>query len=283
MINKFKKIAALVFSIAAAVFSTPSFAYNDVDFTVTDDNMFCVDEFHGLNNHVTMYLIQPSDIEHISNIFNYEFECTSGKFEYSEGGGTFDCGELLVKCRPENKELVETVDGFEITRWRFGVEDGIYCFARPDGFNGVYTLPSSFESPWDSAWFTTSELVEISDGTDMRIYVMNGPEEWAKEKFPEFRDWAINVESNYVAKIKQLSGESSTISVEGSEEIAADESLVAEEVPEMEEEPVVEEAPQMVESTATEGPSIMDYVKPVAGVAIFVVVALVVRKITNPD
>ena len=212
-----KRIAVILLALVAMAIPVRARAYTQGDYEVTDDNMFCVDEFHGLSNHVTMYLVQPNSIEYTSNVFKYEFECTEGVFEYEGDGGTFDCGALLAVCMAENKEVVEEADGYEITKWRFGVEDGKYCFARPMGLNGVYTLPSSLESPWDSVWFTSPEPVSLSGGADMRIYVMNGPEEWARELYPEFKDWALKIEANYVEKAKRTALSTESISVEAAE------------------------------------------------------------------
>lgn len=49
---------------------------------------------------------------------------------------------------PMNKVVYDTIDEGEIRMWRFGLQNGKYIFAEPNGINNFHVLTSSLGSPF---------------------------------------------------------------------------------------------------------------------------------------
>ena len=184
-----KKLITFLFSMFCIfIASTPVFAYTVNSYDL-DSASFHYDKLHfsGDNTVTVFYLPQPVFKE--TDQLHYEFFCKEAMFD-----DVMQCNDFSYDFRLSIDDKISEIVAGNIYSTSFTLEDGIYEFAgygdsHPLGFDFV-----SFDDDKDYKAFQTMQTVELQNKSQIRVYVILGEYEWAKEHYEEFRKWAIKKE-----------------------------------------------------------------------------------------
>lgn len=186
------KIKVVVAVIAAFVLATPtaSLAYTEKNNNVDEEGIWEVinADSETANVSVTMYMMMQPDYASSSGFRGaYQFWCDEGVFEYASGY-TDTQALLQFFFRPDNANVVDVFNDYQIWLWEFNIEPGTYQFVEANGLNYVsiltQTLGSSNVMSTDAASKMeerkriNAERVVLNGGDTIRLYAMFGDDEW---------------------------------------------------------------------------------------------------------
>lgn len=173
-----------------------AFAYDASIHEVTDDLCWVVnnDAAGDYDASAALFMLVQPDSAYETSRNYYGFDCTEGVFDFGDGY-VEDSGTMQYWFMPMNKVVYDTIDEGEIWIWRFGLQNGKYIFAEPNGINNFYVLTSSLGSPFSEDGYTEGDVVVVKDDYHP-IYALYGDYEWAKENVDVMIEWAKKVEEN---------------------------------------------------------------------------------------
>lgn len=196
--NRMSRIAISI-GMAVALFcilTQTALAYDASIHEVTDDLCWVVnnDVAGDYDASAALFMLVQPDSSYETARNYYGFDCTEGVFDFGNGY-VEDSGTMQYWFMPMNKVVYDTIDEGEIWMWRFGLQNGKYIFAEPNGINCFYVLTSSLGSPFSEDGYTEGEEV-IVENDYHPIYALYGDYEWAKENVDVMIEWAKKVEAN---------------------------------------------------------------------------------------
>lgn len=245
-------LMALAMSFALLLMPLNAYAYDSDTYNCDYEMMeWYVDNdvAHANDVKVIMYLlVQPnSQYDNGGGKWHYKFECMEGYFYYNEDWIDTDAC-MLYEFNAANKNVIDSLDEGDIWTWQFGVEEGTYAFAEPDGADYIMILPSSLGSPLRDDGYKTADLVPVTKGETIILYGVYGDWDWQKENWTAMQAWA---KAHDAALNNGRTGVDTEVTSE--ETIEVEQDAVPEEVvdePETFEE--IEEAPVEAEDTFAE-------------------------------
>ena len=223
-----KKIIMYMSTAIIMLFSTTQtvFAYDASIHEVTDDLCWVVnnDVAGDYDASAALFMLVQPDSAYETTRNYYGFDCAEGVFDYGNDW-VEDSATMQYWFIPMNKVVYETIDEGEIWLWRFGLQNGKYIFAEPDGINNFYVLTSSLGSPFSEDGYAEGDVVVVENDYHP-IYALYGDYEWAKENVDVMIEWAKKVEASRNNGRFSLEENVSTIEVEtGNTEVPNKESV----------------------------------------------------------
>ena len=231
-LTRIKRLIVLMSMVTVIVFSSTQtvFAYDANIHEVTDDLCWVVnnDVAGDYDASAALFMLVQPDSGYETTRNYYGFDCTEGVFDFGDGY-VEDTGSMQYWFIPMNKVVYDTIDEGEIWLWRFGLQNGKYIFAGPDGLNHFYVLNSSLGSPFSEDGYTEGDVVVVENDYHP-IYALYGDPEWAKENLDVMIEWAKNVEANRNNGRVSLAEDVNVIEVEtGNEGLPDKEEIATEE------------------------------------------------------
>lgn len=231
-LTRLKKIMISMSLAIVTIFSSTQtvFAYDANKIEVSDDLCWCInnDVAGDYDSSAALFMLVQPDSGYEKSRNCYQFDCTEGVFDYGDGW-IEDTGTMQYWFNPLNKVTYDTLDEGKIWIWRFGLQNGKYIFAEPNGMDHFYVLTSSLGSPFSEDGYTEGDVVVVKDDYHP-IYALYGDYEWAKENVNVMIEWAKKVEANRNNGKVSLAEDVNVIEVEtGNAELPDKEEIITEE------------------------------------------------------
>lgn len=180
---------ALILSLCLTI-PQKAHAYNTDQYRLTDDFYWIVDNnaIKPSDTMVVLNMLVQKDSRYETANWFYTFDCVDGVFE--DGDEKWEQDVLKYNFNPLNKTVVGHTDSGEVWQWLFGIEQGTYSFSPIDGAESIYTLTSTFGSPFMQDGYEKPEE-RVVDGSDtVVLYALYGDREWAMQNVQVLIDWA---------------------------------------------------------------------------------------------
>lgn len=187
-------LMAFAMSFALLLLPLDAYAY-DADTYEVDPSEFIWyvdnDIAHANDVLVIMYLlVQPnSQYDNGGGQWHYSFWCDEGYFDYGDGW-LEDHASMMFEFNAANKKVVESLSEGDIWTWQFGIEEGSYEFAYPNGTSNISILPTSLGSPLTDDGYTEADIVSVTKGETVVLYGVYGDWNWRQENWTAIQAWA---------------------------------------------------------------------------------------------